>query len=43
MNQFALNAVPFVLTLVVLAVLGRRTMLAAPDELLKVFDNSRTT
>ncbi|WP_456846589.1 ABC transporter permease [Cellulomonas sp. P5_C6] len=42
-NQFALNAVPFVLTLVVLAVLGRRTMLAAPDELLKVFDNSRTT
>ncbi|WP_210768027.1 ABC transporter permease [Cellulomonas humilata] len=42
-NQFALNAVPFVLTLVVLAILGRRTMLAAPDELLKVFDNSRTT
>jgi ABC-type uncharacterized transport system permease subunit len=41
-NQFALAAVPFVLTLVVLAVLGKRTMLAAPDELSKVFDNSRT-
>lgn len=41
-NQFALNAVPFVLTLVVLAVLGRRTLQAAPDELLKVLDNSRT-
>ena len=41
-NQFALAAIPFVLTLVVLGVLGRRTMLAAPDELSKVFDNSRT-
>lgn len=40
-NQFALNLVPFVLTLVVLAVLGRRTLQAAPDELLRVFDNSR--
>nr|WP_246247730.1 ABC transporter permease [Cellulomonas septica] len=40
-NQFALNLVPFVLTLVVLAVLGRRTLQAAPDELLKVFDHSR--
>lgn len=41
-NQFALNLVPFVLTLAVLAVLGRRTLQAAPDELLRVFDNSRT-
>ena len=41
-NQFALAAIPFVLTLVVLAVLGKRTMLAAPDELSRVFDNSRT-
>jgi len=40
-NQFALAAVPFVLTLVVLAVLGRRTIEAAPDELLKVLDNTR--
>lgn len=39
-NQFALAAVPFVLTLVVLAALGRRTLRAAPDELLKVLDNS---
>ena len=31
---------PFVLTLVVLAFLGKRTMLAAPDELRKVFDNT---
>ena len=41
-NQFALNAVPFVLTLVVLAVLGKRTLQAAPDELLKVLENTRT-
>jgi simple sugar transport system permease protein len=41
-NQFALNAVPFVLTLAVLAALGRRTLQAAPDELLKVLDNTRT-
>ncbi|GIG39110.1 ABC transporter permease [Cellulomonas phragmiteti] len=40
-NQFALNLVPFVLTLAVLAVLGRRTLQAAPDELLRVFDSSR--
>ena len=40
-NQFALNAVPFVLTLVVLAVLGRRTLQSAPDELLRVLENSR--
>jgi len=41
-NQFALNAVPFVLTLIVLAVLGKRTLQAAPDELLKVLENTRT-
>jgi len=40
-NQFALAAVPFVLTLVVLAALGRRTLQAAPDELLKVLDNTQ--
>ena len=41
-NQFALNAVPFLLTLAVLAVLGRRTLRAAPDELLKVFESNRS-
>ncbi len=41
-NQFALAAVPFVLTLLVLAALGRRTLQAAPDELLKVLDSTRT-
>lgn len=41
-NQFALNAVPFVLTLIVLAILGRRTLQSAPDELLKVLENTRT-
>ncbi len=41
-NQFALNAVPFVLTLIVLAMLGRRTLQSAPDELLKVLENTRT-
>lgn len=41
-NQFALAAVPFILTLVVLAALGKRTLQAAPDELLKVLDNART-
>lgn len=40
-NQFALNAVPFVLTLIVLAMLGRRTLQSAPDELLKVLENTR--
>lgn len=42
-NQFALSAVPFVMTLVVLALLGRRTLQAAPDELLRVLDNTRAT
>ena len=42
-NQFALDAIPFVLTLAVLAVLGKRTLLAAPDELKRVFENARAT
>ncbi|ONH25837.1 ABC transporter permease [Pseudofrankia asymbiotica] len=37
-NQFALDAIPFVVTILVLAVLGRRTLLAAPDELRRVFE-----
>ena len=41
-NQFALDAVPFVLTLAVLAVLGRRTLLASPGELQKVFESNRS-
>ena len=40
-NQFALDAIPFVLTLAVLAVLGKRTLLAAPAELKRVYENSR--
>jgi ABC-type uncharacterized transport system permease subunit len=39
-NTYALNAVPFVLTLVVLTALGRRTLSSAPAELKKVFENS---
>ena len=39
-NQFALHVVPFVLTLVVLAALGRRTISAAPAELKRVFENA---
>jgi simple sugar transport system permease protein len=38
-NQFALHVIPFVLTLVVLAALGRRTISAAPAELKRVFEN----
>lgn len=41
-NQFALDAIPFVLTLVVLAVLGRRTLSASPAELKRVFENAPT-
>ncbi|MBP2705110.1 ABC transporter permease [Microbispora sp. RL4-1S] len=37
LNQFALDALPFVITLVFLAVLGRRTLRAAPEELRRVF------
>jgi simple sugar transport system permease protein len=40
-NQFALDVVPYVLTLAVLALLGRRTLQAAPDGLKRVFDNTR--
>jgi ABC-type uncharacterized transport system permease subunit len=39
-NQFALASIPFVLTLMVLAVLGKRTMISAPAELQRVFENS---
>ena len=39
-NQFALHVIPFVLTLIVLAVLGRRTISAAPAELKRVFENA---
>jgi ABC-type uncharacterized transport system permease subunit len=42
-NQFALHVIPFVLTLVVLAVLGRRTISAAPAELKRVFENGPST
>ena len=39
-NQFALHAIPFVLTIVVLAALGRRTISSAPAELKRVFENA---
>jgi ABC-type uncharacterized transport system permease subunit len=39
-NQFALAALPFLLTLVVLTVLGRRTLSSSPAELKKVFENA---
>jgi simple sugar transport system permease protein len=39
-NQFALDMLPFVLTLLLLTFLGRRTLLAAPTELRRVFDNA---
>jgi ABC-type uncharacterized transport system permease subunit len=39
-NQFALDVIPFILTLLVLAVLGKRTLAAAPDELKRVFENA---
>jgi simple sugar transport system permease protein len=42
LNQFALDAIPFALTLLVLAVFGRRTLLAAPAELKRVFEGSRS-
>lgn len=41
-NQFALDVLPFVITLLVLAFLGRRTLLAAPDELKRVYDPGAT-
>ncbi|HEY0815808.1 MAG TPA: ABC transporter permease [Pseudonocardia sp.] len=39
-NQFALDALPFVVTLLALAVFGRRTLLAAPEELKRVLDRT---
>lgn len=41
-NQFALDMLPFLVTLLFLAFLGRRTLLAAPMELRRVFDNAAT-
>lgn len=41
-NQFLLQALPFVLTLVVLTVIGRRTLSSSPAELKKVFENAET-
>ncbi|GAA1011902.1 ABC transporter permease [Acrocarpospora pleiomorpha] len=37
LNQFALDALPFLITLAILAILGRRTLRAAPEELRRVF------
>jgi general nucleoside transport system permease protein len=39
-NQFALDAIPFILTLAVLAVLGKRTLSSSPTELKRVFENA---
>jgi len=39
-NQFALDAVPFLVTLLVLAVLGKRTLQSAPEELKRVFESA---
>lgn len=39
-NQYLLHAVPFVLTIAVLAALGRRTLSSAPAELKRVFENA---
>lgn len=39
-NQFALDAVPYVLTIVVLVVLGKRGAAEAPEGLKKVFEGS---
>jgi simple sugar transport system permease protein len=41
-NQFALDAVPYVLTLVALVVLGRRRRSDVPEELSKVFEIAGT-
>ena len=40
-NQFALDMLPFVLTLLLLVFLGRRALDSTPAELRKVFDNAR--
>ena len=39
-NQFALDAIPFVLTLAVLAIVGKRTLSSAPAELKRVIENA---
>jgi general nucleoside transport system permease protein len=39
-NQFALDVIPFILTLAVLAVLGKRTLSSSPAELKRVFENA---
>jgi len=39
-NQFALDVIPYLLTIVVLVVLGRRRSADAPEELQKVFEAS---
>lgn len=39
-NQFALDVIPFLLTLAVLAVLGKRTLSSSPAELKRVFENA---
>jgi len=39
-NQFLLDAVPFLLTITVLAVLGKRTLSSSPAELKRVFENA---
>jgi general nucleoside transport system permease protein len=41
-NQFALDAIPYVLTIVVLVALGRRRAADAPEGLSKVFEASTT-
>lgn len=40
LNQFALDALPFVITLVILALIGKRTLRAAPEELRRVFESA---
>ncbi|MDO9484941.1 MAG: ABC transporter permease [Actinomycetota bacterium] len=40
-NQFALDMLPFVLTLLLLVFLGKRAVNSSPAELRKVFDNAR--
>jgi simple sugar transport system permease protein len=42
-NQFALDAAPYVITLAVLVVLGRKRQSDIPEELKAVFETSPTT
>lgn len=41
-NQFALNSIPYAVTLLVLVVLGRRRAQEVPEGLVKVFETSRS-